>query len=509
MAEMTPAAPPGPGPEEKVELPPAALEPGESYQSLSLLALFGFVLSACCAAMVLLGGLIPLSADRPVAFWGALILFPIVGAGIAGTSRQSASSSKLWIGTGLGLAVWAGLLGIGGLVLTAGTSPWVLGGMFWALAAAGLVTSLIARYQISASEGTLTGEWLTRWGVITTLFIALIYAAYLSSIHLAQGSQARAAALEYMSLLQKGDILQAYIRTLGVAQPPQGGVTLAMVEARNTPGARNLGPYTSYERSDHVRMMRLSGESAKLTEKAFAMDLSGKHTEVTAVYGVSGPYFEFDMTIQLEGREVTVGSVRRRLWTIQEKGTGAVGAAAMPRLTEEGNPLGSTYSGARTVTERFLAAVNKGRLDEAFLMTLPPAERAEGLMSPKRKEFPSEAFLGLSGAYAAEEKLRAIARTSLTSILKGVKDGLQFKLSSAPDVTFPLFRATEGRVVYEVDTQLTFGNPARSVPPTMVIGYLHVEGPFETRKVEPEEFRVVGFIWKRVKQVQPGAGAGE
>ncbi len=499
MAETIQAADAAPAPPPAYEPPP--------YQTLSLVALGGFVLAAVCAAAVLLGGLIPLAVGRPVIFLATLVLAPILGAAAAAATREGRNPARVSAGAGLALGAWAFLLGIGGLVVSAGTNPWVLGFAFWGLAAAAVLVCVIARYQIQASEGTLTGDWYARWGLITTLFVSLLYAAYQSSIQLAIASQARAAAREYIGLLQKGDTLQAFIRA---QRERPTGVNLAMVEqARNNPTMSSPGVYTTYTCSDHVRLLRLSGEDATITEKGIKIDLSNKNTEAELIYRVAGRYFEFDLTVALEGVEVSQGSVKRRAWHVVERGTGTGGRETPPHLTEESKPLGPSFAAARGRSEAFLVALANGDIDGAFLMTRPAAGRDPKTAMTGRAAFPPPGFSDFSEAYTFNDKILAAARDGVTAALKGGPKAGLTQITPLPNINFALFTAAGGRVVFELDVQAVIRDHPAGPPGHMAFGRMQLEGPFEARAVKPEEFRVTGFKWDRVKEVQSGPRPGQ
>ena len=288
--------------------PPVEAGEGGAYRSLSLMALTGFSLAMLAAAAVVTGGLVPFAMTRTALFFTAFVLAPALAV-LASAARGQRGAANLGRAAGLGLLAAAALFGIGGLMAYSGSNPWMLGLWFWIVVVLALVVCAVARVQIQASEGTLTGEPLARWGLTAALFFGLIYFAYESSISLAVASQARAAAREFIDLVKGGDLVAAFLRTL----PPErrrlarsSQAALEMVEKGHNvvQSATVPGEYSVFCASDHVRLLQMAGEDLTVTETSYRADVSDKASHVAISYRIDSPLVTFEAGHRPGGRGV-------------------------------------------------------------------------------------------------------------------------------------------------------------------------------------------------------------
>ncbi|MBY0231584.1 MAG: hypothetical protein K2W96_20045, partial [Gemmataceae bacterium] len=183
---------------------PFAPGPRDVYSTLSLLAVAGAALALFVSVAVLLGGLAPFAKRYPALLYASLALLPLLAvAGAAGRGQRD--PTRLGQAFGIGLAGTVGLFGIGGLLAFSGSNPWMLPSWFWGVAILAVLVCVLARFQVLASEGALTGEPMARAGLLASLFFGLIYLAYQSSISLAVAGQARAVARDFLAAAQRGD----------------------------------------------------------------------------------------------------------------------------------------------------------------------------------------------------------------------------------------------------------------------------------------------------------------
>ncbi len=146
--------------------------------------------------------------------------------------------------------------------------------------------------RIQASENTLSGLELSRWGMRISLFFGLVYSVYLAANIVAVRWQARACADEFIAELKKGDQMQAFLRTLPPGSRPGNESNLReTIEIKyNTPAATSPnGAYSEFCRSDLVRTIILNGAEGTLEPGSVNWEHTKEAYHVGMKYKVSGP----------------------------------------------------------------------------------------------------------------------------------------------------------------------------------------------------------------------------
>jgi hypothetical protein len=370
---------------------------GERYQSLSLLALGGFALAVLWAVLVSLGG-VAVFADRfPRPFKVLLVLVPVaavLGAVLARVRRPR----RLLAVAGLALCGLGAALGLAGLVAFSGNNPWLLPFWTWAIPLGALLMCWLARSQIRASEGTLSGQPLASWGLVLAIFFGLNYAAYMVSSHFAVTKQASDFARDWLALVQGGELDQAFLLTLPVTTRPANDANLRTnFEARfNAPrSATESGFYSTFLRKDYVRFLRAAGEDTRMDRVDLKWERDKTGYMVRLVYRVSTPQVNFDLKVVLHGIETQGPRGITRQWQIVPAGTEIANPPA-PELTEGGKELQDSAGSAAPFLMTWLASLTAGDVDSAYLGTLPPAQRERLSAARKRCRFGTAGLVGVS-----------------------------------------------------------------------------------------------------------------
>lgn len=394
-----------------IQSPPSGQ--ADTYRPLSWQALGGFALSVMAAAAVLVGGLLPVASANFGLFGASLVLTPLVFAGVAAV--RGTRGTGLLLAAAVGLAAWASVLGVGGLLVLSRREPWVLPTWFWAVAAGGVVLSWVARGQIRGSENTLSGERLAQVGLLVGLGVMVVYGAYVSSSLLAVQSQARTCALDFLDQVKKGDIYQAFARTL----PPNEPRDREHIEnVYNVPGGTAEGSRLSMLTDGPLfRLIQMGGEQTRIEERGLKYDYSqGKYTVVLEYRGFT-PYYTFDFQVGTEGVQSDTASGQRRVWNVLASLTSLM-ENRQPEPTARGLDLPTYVNEGGELVEQFRLALDENRFDDAFLLTRPKAEREgeerkKALSSPERQAFEAGKTIDMSDAWIKPEVRDAVRQAML------------------------------------------------------------------------------------------------
>ncbi len=352
------------------ELP--AAEGAEPYRPLSLLAVAGFLLAALYAVWVTVGGLALFAQFHATLLKMLLVLVPLGGVllalmvGIRAPLGIAAFTGKALVGT-------ATVVGLGSLIAYSGTNPWLLPELMWFEVLAAILICWVARARIQASENTLSGQALAGWGLSLGLFFGIGYSVYLGANLLAVRWQARACAEDFLTQLQKGDQMQAFLLSLPPGSRPatQSNLRETIEIKYNTPsaGAPN-GAFSGFCRTDLVRTVMLNGADGTFEPGSVNWDHEKEAYHVGMKYKISGPAGTYDAQLVALGM-ATAGSGRRQ-WHID------MNQSALnfkPPSTDEGFALLISGREASTFATNWLKKLISRSLDDAYLDTVAPDER--------------------------------------------------------------------------------------------------------------------------------------
>jgi hypothetical protein len=280
---------------------------------------------------------------------------------------------------GLGLAgAYAAVVVLGGLVALLQGNPWLM--PFWTILfpIAAAVLSLLGLLRVQRSEGTLAGEKAATWGLLLSALVGLSYWAYVGATYFAITREASKAGQDYLDKLAAGDVEGAFRLTLPPAErPPEGAGLREQLEKRfNNVGEKGIkGPFGGYRQSDPIRLLSLDGRAATAESVGVEKwEYIGGGYQVQLLYRVNRPETTCTMVVTVVGTEPK-GSGGRQ-WHVVADQSG-LPQGQKPQITEEGRALFRAADVAREYyTKDWLEALRTGRPEEAFLGTLPPAERA-------------------------------------------------------------------------------------------------------------------------------------
>ncbi len=395
-------------------LPPADVVSEEPYRALSLLALTGFVLAALYAFLVLLGGLVPLLGTYPRAMLILAIVAPLAGAQTA-LLRGQRNAAAVAAHAGLALVGLAAVLGVGGLLMYSGSSPWlVLQGWGWGLVGAAVFLCWLARTRIAASEGTLSGGALASLGLGLGLFFGLVYGAYWMANSFATSGQARARADEYLETLSNRDDPDAVVKAFFITQPeerrPKSNLRHEAEAVHNTsmdPRGAQPGPFSRFAQQRYVRLLRLPGTTYQF-ERVERKEFERNGYRVELIYKVNAPSGEFEVSIGTVGVDSAEGAARRRKWHVD---VGQCRLKDVVHQTEENKDLETTFNTVHRLVYGLASRVKQRQTVFTFLETLPASSRRAmvgeaALLDPAIMGMTGLPFAGALGASPEGKKMR-------------------------------------------------------------------------------------------------------
>jgi hypothetical protein len=287
---------------------------------------------------------------------------------------------------GFGLAVLYGLIVVlGAVVALFNRMPWLMPGWTFLIPLAAIALSWAARNRVLNSEGTLSGLPFTTWGIGISAFIGLNYAAYYGSTYWAISQQADECARKFIGLLQDDRPDLAYLLTVRPIQPDDDSPELRDVleVEHNAPGPRGRpGQYTSFRQSDYVVLITSAGKEAQVQPVSVTQwDHDQGGYLVYMKYHVRTPLAEFDLLVATFGRDSKPGEPKGRQWRIaMDKGGARIVSAEgseLLKMTSRGEELSQAAMTAQSFATVWQDKMSRQFWNEAYLDTLPPAERTQ------------------------------------------------------------------------------------------------------------------------------------
>jgi hypothetical protein len=307
------SAPPGP-------LPPGPAVAGTTYIPLSLLAVAGAVVAGLYAAVVVVGGLIALLRGEPWLLPGWSAVFPIAGAGL----------------------------------------------------------SLAGLMRVRRSDGTVGGGKLARGGLLLSVLAGAGYWAYAAALLLALARQGEAFGGDFLSRLSGGDTPGAFRLTVEPAErPPADSPHLHdVLETRFNAVTYKVprGPLTSFAETDYVRILGRIGPETKY-EPLGVEEWQYAHGgyRLRLLYRGDAPGLSFEVRVTVEAKEDKTAGVRT--WRVVPEKTGLKSSAPLEANVEWARTTGPARTSRDYVEKEFVGQLREGNGEEAFLCTLPPAQR--------------------------------------------------------------------------------------------------------------------------------------
>jgi hypothetical protein len=294
--------------------------------------------------------------------------------------------------------VYALVVGGGCVVALINRTPWLLPAWTVIFPLLGVLVAWIARNQIQASEGTLSGLPMTKWAIGLCVGFGASYWAYYAATYLSVRQQAAAAAEKWLEQIRQGNLEEAFKQTLRTPRTESGAALREMIEieSNSPPDPRARGGFTGFSQAEYVRFLKGS-EAPKpfklLGIKKWDYEQGGYQVELN--YRVNTEEAAFDLLVTVHG--VWGKGARERYWYVNVERSGV--DAAFHQFTAEGDKLLKRAESSQKFTAAWLTNLARGAADQAYLDTLPPEKR--------RKEQRTLGALHLAGLPAGKVKLMA------------------------------------------------------------------------------------------------------
>jgi hypothetical protein len=273
-----------------------------------------------------------------------------------------------------GAALTAGFLAVGGLIALFLHVPLLVPLWLFVVPAAAAVVCWAARGRIKGSEGALTGTRLTDWGIGLSLGAALLYAAYYAASYLAVSQQAVAFADSWFAHLTSpddpGHLDKAFRLTLLQRLADDENLHDRIQAEHNNGGPGKGGAFTAFSQDPFVRQLTEGGAARFqcVGVQAWSYEADGYHVDLA--YHIDAPTASYNVVVTVVGAESTTGDAGRQ-WVVVRKDL----KDKEPQLTDEGQRLTQLALAGGQFLKGWTDKQAKDRFDEAYLDTLPAAER--------------------------------------------------------------------------------------------------------------------------------------
>jgi hypothetical protein len=491
----------------------------QPYRPLSLLAIGAFLLAVFYGILVSAGGLAAFATRRPVMALVLLLLAPLFSVGIAVLGKVT-QPVRLLAYAGLSLAILCAVLGMASIVAFSGTTPWLLPDWTIVIPIAAALLAWVARMRIAGAEGTLGGTALTSWGIGLSLVFGLNYGAYMLSTTLAVRKQANDFTEEWLGYVRNGEIERAFRLMLPPGGRPADGPRLReeLETGHNVPLPNAGGMLSLFTQSHYVRLIEQSGKDVPIQRARTSWRYEGGGYRVTSVYTIKSVLGDWELHVELFGSESTTGKGGGRQWQILQ---GYTRVGENPTMNDLGREVDEYTRDAGGFTRKWLENLQEGNLDEAYLATLPPAERrrqkealdrcppvslsAEGLdrfLSAVEKDSGYRDFLlgrqaFLEGNLVKVDQTFWAARQFRSQIVQAVKSLFQLSPQARPAMypqarNMPRFKQKEGSFELLFDVRI-LTPVSGSQPPFAVEGELVLENSLQGGKASKDSWRVAAL----------------
>jgi hypothetical protein len=383
----------------------------------------------------------------------------------------------------------------GGVVALINHTPWLLPLWTLLLPIVGVALAWVARGRIQGSEGTLGGMALVNWGIGLGVLFGLTYTAYYTATYFAVRQQATDFAARWLDDLRAGKLEQAYLRTMDVAKRPREDANLRA--ALENLGATNMVSYNTFQHAEFVRLLKQGGQEAQADLVAVKdWDYEKGGYQVNLVYNVGTPAARFELVLGVQGKESLTGEYEGRQWHVMMDKSGA--DRTQIKFTPEGERVLTALSRGREFAQNWLLVLSKGDKEEAYLETLPPAERGQ----------PGPAGDKSKAAFLQGDLVRADPKTFWASdpkaVVEGVKDlfrsrGAATSRLELAQVRLPEWEHVDEKLRGRFDVQIGLFDQAalppgeRPMPRFQVDGVLVVESTAPPGQEDKNSWRVVSL----------------
>jgi hypothetical protein len=302
---------------------------GQSYRSLPVTALIGFSIAALFAAGIALLALVGLFSRKPLLLSG-----------------------------------WTALLPMSAVLLC-----------------------LLARASIRASEGTLAGEALVRWGLLLSLFVGFTYWAYYAAVYAAIRQQASAFATGWLEQLREADTARAAIgilpplKRLELRENEIGfAAELEQLLSRAEVRGKQSSLFNLFYQFPLVRVLAQAGKDGKIVPRGIRSwgYIEGGY-RVVLDYDIETPEGTFEATVAVHGTEAPNNEYERRQWYVELNHTRLNQDQASIRYTPFGENIARVNENAKKFLTEWKNEMSNPSREGSFVLTLPTAEREQAL----------------------------------------------------------------------------------------------------------------------------------
>src|SRR5262249_41916529 len=238
-----------------------------------------------------------------------------------------------------------------------------------------LAVSGVGWLQVQRSEGTKAGSNLALWGMLLSLLSGLSYGAYYGASALAIQQQSQPFVVDWFEKLKKGQTAEAFRLTLPPpSRPPEGKDLRGELELRfnSGPDGGGRGPFNAFNQGDLARFCQQGGADTKITPLGVN---EWKYQEggyrIHQTFQVDTPEAQFQGLLATHGIDSPGGQGRQ--WRIVYDETNL---RQVPAPTPLAVRMIELRGGSTLFLRDWLQNLAAGRLEDVYLDTRPPAERA-------------------------------------------------------------------------------------------------------------------------------------
>jgi len=265
-------------------------------------------------------------------------------------------------------------------------SPWL---QFLAVIGTGL--ALVGLVHVRRSEDTVAGAKLALWSLVISLFFGLSYGAYYVATYFAIRQQADDFTRRWFTKLEEGRLNHAFLDTQDPAvrqhiNPDDDPAINARFAPPSTrPGMPMKSPLESFRENRLVRTLFQGGLLAQVTPLGVKdWEYAGGGYKVRRSYQIVTEEGTFEAQVTAMGSQSKTREYEGREWQVI---TGQTGLNDQPpEFSERGKEIQNLQMLSSQFIFEWGNKLASGRLAEAYLDTLEPAERSKRAEEVARRQ---------------------------------------------------------------------------------------------------------------------------
>jgi hypothetical protein len=255
-------------------------------------------------------------------------------------------------------------------------SPWL---QFLAVIGAGL--AIAGLVHVNRSEDTVAGAKLALWSLLISVFFGLGYGAYYVATYFAIRQQANDFTRRWFKKLEEGKTNLAFLDTQDPAvrqriNPEDDNAIDNRFAAAGPRGMPQKSPLESFRENKLVRRLVQGGPESQITPLGVKdWEYAGGGYRVRRGYRIETEEGTFEAQVTALGSQSKTREYEGREWQIITGGTGMNEQGE--ELSERGKEIGNLRLLSGQFIDEWGNKLVSGRLAEAYLDTLEPAERGK------------------------------------------------------------------------------------------------------------------------------------